>query len=106
MSVVLVVEDDEDIRDQLAEIITDAGYQVITARHGREALQRLAEGSDFKVILLDLMMPIMDGWEFRVTQRNDARFSHIPVILLSAAGDLEEKARELGVAGYLPKPFR
>ena len=69
---VLVVEDEEMIRDSLVEILADSGYDAIAAVDGRDALDKLRTGSPRPcLILLDLMMPIMDGWSFREQQRSD-----------------------------------
>jgi CheY-like chemotaxis protein len=82
---VLIVEDDDDIRESLAEILAGEGFGVRTARHGREALARLAEPPGPCVVLLDLMMPVMNGWELAGRMRDDARLAAIPIVALSAA---------------------
>jgi len=103
---VLVVEDDPDIRFGLAVLLEDEGYAVVTAANGREALARLqAMPVPPFVILLDLMMPDMDGWEFRAEQRSLPLLATIPVIVLSAAADLPTRTAKLGVAGVLQKPI-
>jgi CheY-like chemotaxis protein len=100
---VLVVEDDEDIRDVLATILHEAGYGVIIARNGEEALQRLRSGTARPcVILLDLWMPVMDGWQFREAQRKDSSLADIPVVALSGDGE----AHALDAAAYLRKPIQ
>lgn len=106
--VVLVVDDEPDIRRLVGEALRLEGYQVRTAGDGREALQRVAEERP-DLILLDLMMPVMDGRQFcSVLARAPTSTVHggrIPVIVLSADRHLHEQAEELGAAGYLTKPF-
>jgi CheY-like chemotaxis protein len=100
---VLVVEDDEDIRDVLATVLHESGYSVIIAKNGEEALQRLRTGTCRPcVILLDLWMPVMDGWQFREEQRKDSSLAGIPVVALS--GDREAQAFD--TAAYLSKPVQ
>ena len=90
---VMIVEDDFDVRTLFAESLNEAGYEVETASNGLEALDLLRElrgDHDTRrpgVILLDLMMPIMDGWEFRRQQQDDPKLSSIPVVAITAAGD-------------------
>jgi DNA-binding response OmpR family regulator len=98
---VLVVDDDPDILDALAEILEVEGYDVQRARNGREALQRLEQGLP-DLVLLDLMMPVMDGWEFA---RSLAPGARPPIIVLSADRNVSVKAREIGALGWLAKPF-
>jgi len=98
---VLVVDDDPDILDALAEILETEGYEVQRARNGREALQRLEQGLP-DLILLDLMMPVMDGWEFARSLAPEAR---PPIIVLSADRNVSAKAQEIGARGWLSKPF-
>jgi CheY-like chemotaxis protein len=100
---ILVVDDDPDILDALSEILEVEGYQVQRARNGREALQRMNEGASVPdLILLDLMMPVMDGWEFARTLRPGAR---PPIVVLSADRNVSAKAQEIGAIGWLAKPF-
>jgi two-component system, chemotaxis family, chemotaxis protein CheY len=98
---VLVVDDDPDILDALAEILEVEGYDVQRARNGREALQRLEQGLP-DLVLLDLMMPVMDGWEFA---RSLAPGARPPIIVLSADRNVSVKAKEIGALGWLAKPF-
>lgn len=103
---ILIVEDDEDIQSSLLGVLRGEGYAVETARNGREALEHLKKVSVLpRLILLDLMMPEMDGWTFRAAQREDAALAGIPVVLLSAAQRVEEEAIGLGVADCIPKPM-
>jgi CheY-like chemotaxis protein len=102
---VLVIDDDPDIRWTVAELLEDWGYAVTTAVHGKDALEQLRAGVRPCLILLDLTMPIMNGYEFRQAQRADPEFATIPTIVLSAAGNLAERARELEVDNVLRKPI-
>jgi CheY-like chemotaxis protein len=100
---ILVVDDDLAVQESLEEVLLSAGYCVSIASNGRVALDRL-QTSRPDVILLDLMMPVMDGWQFRDAQKRDHALADIPVIIISAAA--EENAAALGgVAARLPKPF-
>jgi CheY-like chemotaxis protein len=83
---VLIVDDDAAIRDALTTLLKDEGYYVATASNGVEALDTLRRGLRPCAILLDLMMPVMDGWDFRAVQRQDPVLSQIPVIVVTAAG--------------------
>jgi CheY-like chemotaxis protein len=101
---VMVVEDDGLIRESLLEVLADQGYQVIGAGNGREALAALATAPRPDVILLDLMMPVMDGRSFRDEQLRDPDLAGIPVVVLSAASDVLRVAADMGAAGVLRKP--
>lgn len=103
---VLIIEDDADIRDVLADILREEGYQVATAEDGIAALAWLERNPEPCIILLDLYMPVMDGEEFRAAQLRDQRRAHIPIIVVSAARDVDTRARALGAAGYLQKPLQ
>jgi CheY-like chemotaxis protein len=102
---ILVVEDDLATREALAMFLAGQGYRVTTAEHGRAALQLLRDDLHPDLILLDLMMPIMDGWEFRSEQLADPQLSDIPVIICSATGRLDEHADSLRACAYLDKPI-
>ena len=101
---VLVVDDDVDIRSVVSELLTDEGYQVKTAVNGRDALATLASWRP-DVILLDLMMPIMDGWTFLDTRQSNRRLSRIPVIVMSASHTLNRGGERLAVSDVVAKPF-
>jgi CheY-like chemotaxis protein len=102
--VVLVVDDDPDILEALSEILEAEGFEIRRARNGKEALDRL-EPDPPNLILLDLMMPVMDGWEFAQRMRQRPRVSGIPIIVLSADRNVSNKATEIGAMGHLAKPF-
>jgi len=99
---VLVVDDDKAIRAFLSEVLADEGFRVKTAVNGRTALDLLATGFRPCVILLDLMMPVMDGWQFRQAQAGNAALADIPVIVVSAAG--KDLLRRIEANAYLSKP--
>jgi two-component system cell cycle response regulator len=103
---VLVVEDDEDIRQMVALMVNGMGHKVYTATTGKEALARVHECQP-DIVLLDLMMPEMDGFEFCHHVRQDPDLRDLHIIITSAKGALEDKVRglELGAADYLTKPF-
>jgi CheY-like chemotaxis protein len=102
---VLVVDDDFDIRDTLQELLELEGLRVASAANGREALRQLRNGVRPGLILLDLMMPEMSGWEFRGEQLRDPALADIPVVILSATPDVARTANELRAAGFVRKPF-
>lgn len=99
---VLIVEDDLDTREMLGRFLELEGYTVETAENGKRALERLGSGVGACVILLDLMMPVMDGWQFRQEQIRDATLADIPVIVVSAAG--RERLERIHANAYLSKP--
>ena len=101
---VLVVDDDTAIRTLIADALEIEGYAVVTARNGVEALTKLSSTQP-DAIVLDLMMPVMDGRGFLAAYREDARHAQIPVLVLSASHNLGEIAPELGVRACLAKPF-
>jgi CheY-like chemotaxis protein len=102
-STILVVEDDPEIRESLCDVLGDRGYRVVAAANGQEALERLHESERPSLILLDLMMPVMDGAEFLAVLRNDPALATLPVVIVSAwskeAGLLREQ-----VEGIVKKP--
>jgi two-component system response regulator MprA len=104
-SSVLVVEDDADIRAALCSILAEEGYRVASACEGQDALRQLRAGLRPDVILLDLMMPVMSGGEFRVAQLRDPELAQVPVVILTADGRFQEQARALGAAAAFAKPF-
>ena len=101
---VLVVEDHADLRDMLTVLLESEGFSVETAKNGAEALKRLEAGRP-SVILLDLMMPVMSGDEFRTRQLADPRYSDVPVICMTAAHDGRARAETLRAQAYFQKPL-
>jgi DNA-binding response OmpR family regulator len=99
---VLIVDDEADIRDSLAEILVLEGYEVVTAENGKDGLA-VASRVRPTLILLDLLMPEMDGWAFRAHQRRDPELATIPVVIMSAVDNIRREASALG-AEYLVKP--
>jgi CheY-like chemotaxis protein len=102
---ILLVEDDFDVREALAETLREEGYDVDCACDGEEALQYLRRGARPGLILLDLMMPKMSGSEFRMVQKVDPTLRDLPVVLLSADSRMEDKARALEADGAIRKPI-
>ena len=102
---VLLVEDDLPIRDSLGEALAEEGFDVSTAGNGAEALERLRSGRRPSVIVLDLMMPVMDGWDFRQEQLGDPALRDIPVVIVSAVGFSGETIRmQFGDVAVFTKP--
>jgi CheY-like chemotaxis protein len=102
---ILVVDDDRDIRDTLIETLEDHGYRAAGAANGVEALTVLrTSAAPPCLILLDLMMPVMDGQGFREEQLKNPTWADIPVVVISAYSDVEAQARTLSVE-YMRKPL-
>jgi CheY-like chemotaxis protein len=100
MVTVLVVDDERDIREAVSEVLKDEGYAVVDARDGAEALDQLRAHHP-AVVLLDLMMPGMNGWEFCAARNREPDLSRIPVIVISALG----RVSGVDAAAFLQKPF-
>lgn len=100
---VLIVEDDPDLREMMAQLLTLEGFEAATAENGREALKYLRTNRAPDLILLDLMMPVMDGWEFKREQERDAALAGVPVIVLSALD--QARAPEVAAHAFLKKPL-
>jgi CheY-like chemotaxis protein len=104
-SLVMIVEDDRDLRESITEVLEDNEYCPIAAANGKEAMEQLKSSSEKPcVILLDIMMPVMDGWQFRAAQERDPELSEIPVIVLTAHGNIEEAESGMHPAACLKKP--
>jgi DNA-binding response OmpR family regulator len=103
---VLVVDDQEEIRELTATVLGAAGYDATAAASGREALRRVAEEA-FDLVLLDINMPGMDGWETLRLLRADERLAELQVVMFSVKGELADKIHSLqeGASGYITKPF-
>ena len=103
---VLVVEDDESIRESTKDLLESSGYAVECARNGEEAIQGLRRsGRSPNLILLDLMMPFKDGFQFCLEQQEDSILASIPVVILSADGNVEAKLEQLCAKAYIRKPM-
>jgi len=104
---ILIVDDDNDVRSALSEMLEEEGFSVEGAPNGREALARLRGGTVHPcVILLDLMMPGMDGWDFRTEQMRDPRLAEVPVVIVSASGFSRDSIRtQFRPAAYVEKPI-
>jgi CheY-like chemotaxis protein len=100
---VLIVEDDEDAREALVFFLQNEGYRVLEASHGVEALDHLRH-TDVCAILLDLMMPVMDGWAFRAEQMKDPHLATIPVAVITADENAMQQRAALGVEELMVKP--
>ncbi len=103
---VLIIDDDADIRGILVAALEEQGYRAISAANGLEALELLRIlPTPPSAILLDLRMPVMDGRQFCAEQRQDPLLSKIPVVVVSANGNVEEEASQVAASAYLRKPF-
>jgi len=100
---ILIVEDDEDLREMMAQLLSLEGFRAASVANGREALDYLEDAETPRVILLDLMMPVMDGWEFRRRQQANPAISSVPVIVLSALD--QTRATGLDATAFLKKPL-
>jgi CheY-like chemotaxis protein len=102
---VLIIEDDDGVAESLAAILREEGYVVESATNGAEALRRLEQRPLPTLILLDLMMPVVDGIDFRRRQLADPELSKIPIIIISARPDVAEQAQTLHADAFLQKPM-
>jgi DNA-binding response OmpR family regulator len=104
MGRILVVEDNNDIRESIVALLCDEGYEVLEAENGAEGL-RLLDSGDIDLVVLDLMMPVMNGATFRWKQRWESSSTDVPVLVLTSVQDGRKSAEVLDANGYLPKPF-
>jgi CheY-like chemotaxis protein len=104
MKTLLLVEDDEDLRDVVRDALQNDARRVLEAEHGRDALELIDKHGLPDLILLDMNMPIMNGWQFAQELR-DRQLWRVPVVVLTAAHDALRSAQEIGAAGFLGKPF-
>ncbi len=103
---ILIVDDDWSIREALRDLLADAGYQSAHARDGREALKYLhANAGSVSLILLDMMMPEVDGVQFLLRQQEDPVLTRIPVIMMTGNERLVRAGQFLGIREYIDKPF-
>ncbi len=105
---ILVVDDDPDLRGAIADVLHEEGYQVHCAGHGGEALEHLrkADLAQPSLILLDLMMPEVSGWDFLALQKADPHIAKIPVVLMSASSKAPAQGEVPGTVDALRKPFK
>jgi CheY-like chemotaxis protein len=102
---VLIVDDDADLAEVLGNVLRGVGFTSAVAHNGQEALEALRRDPGWSLVLLDLMMPVMNGWQFRVEQLGDPALAAIPVVALSGGVKMDDALVTLGVAGCLRKPF-
>ncbi len=103
---ILLVDDDESILSPLKEHLEEEGHVVTTAADGQQAFRMLRRGQRPDVIVLDAMMPVMNGWDFRSAQLSEPDFANIPVVVVSACGfNNRTVLSQFGVANYVPKPL-
>ena len=103
MATILLVEDNDDVREMMAVALELGGHKVMSAPNGRAALDVLRRSPRPSLILLDLMMPVMNGWELRTVLSRDPRLSAIPVVVVSAV--TTEVEQRLPDTPFLPKPI-
>jgi CheY-like chemotaxis protein len=102
---VLVVDDDPAVRELLLVALTGEGYDVATVGNGREALHHLRSHAETCVIIMELVLPVMDGRAFRIVQLRDRSLAWIPVVMMSAASDADRRAQDLGARFSVRKPL-
>jgi CheY-like chemotaxis protein len=102
---VLVIEDDPDLRQAMVAVLEACGYPAFGAANGRDALAVLHEGRRPGLIVLDLMMPVMDGWQFRIAQLRQDDLAAIPTVVCTARTDAEVRALSMGAVACLCKPL-
>ncbi|MFP2929316.1 response regulator [Pyxidicoccus sp. 3LG] len=101
----LVVDDDADLREALEEVLRDAGYEVLGASNGKHALEVLGAAQTLPgLVLLDMMMPVLDGGGFARAMRREEKWRDIPVLVFSASANARQVAEEIGACGHLRKP--
>ncbi len=105
LTTVLVVDDDAEIRQALAELLEDEDYGVRLAANGKEALELVSSGLRPDVILLDVMMPVMDGWHFLSARLKYPELVEVPIIIISAGQEAEREAHKVGVFEVAKKPL-
>jgi CheY-like chemotaxis protein len=101
---ILVVEDDTSIRELLVELLESEGYAVASVVNGLEGLKYLENHDSPDLILIDLMMPVMDGYSFRTEQLKNDKWSKIPTVVMSAEANAKEKMKSFNITAFLSKP--
>jgi CheY-like chemotaxis protein len=106
-ALVMIVDDSSSIRRHLARLVEDSGFRVITANNGAEALELLLNNKEPNLILTDVEMPHLDGWQLLEYVKSDDNFGHIPVVMVTSldADEYRERAFSLGAIDYIVKPF-
>ena len=102
---VLVVEDDDDLRESLAELLRLSAFPVVTAANGREAQDVLQGPARPALVLLDLMMPIMSGWELARWMHAEPTLVGVPIVAMTGVANPAEEARNIGAATWIAKPL-
>jgi CheY-like chemotaxis protein len=103
---ILVIDDEAPVRAVVMALLEDTDYDVIGAGNGLEAMASLhKDPSRFQLVLLDLMMPYMSGWDVLNTMRSQPTLASIPVVIMTAGANMRQQALDSGAAGYLPKPI-
>jgi CheY-like chemotaxis protein len=102
---ILVVDDNETARESLLILLRGEGFEADGVENGKDALRVLRDGYEACLVLLDLVMPVMNGWAFRAEQRRDPRLAHIPVIVFNATANPAQEGDRLGAVAGLQKPI-
>lgn len=102
---VLIIEDDESIRELLVELLESEGYVVSAAENGLQGIEFLKKNSRPDLILMDLMMPVMDGYTFRTEQMKNPQWITIPTVVMSAEASAKEKLKNYSITAFLTKPI-
>lgn len=100
---ILVVDDERTIRELVCEVLADEGYEVVGASNGAEALTALEQDGSFALVVLDMWMPVMNGWQFAAEVAG--RGVSLPIVVMTAAREARHRAEEIGAVGYIGKPF-
>lgn len=105
MKPIMVIDDNRDIREAIEQLLLSEGLEVVSATDGVDALDQLRHGKVPSVILLDSLMPLMNGVQFLAAIRREPKFAEIPVYIVSASGDFDGSIIEIGIQGFIHKPF-
>ncbi len=100
---ILVVDDERTIRELVCEVLADEGYEAVGAGNGAEALQAIEQNPSFALVVLDMWMPVMNGWQFAAEVAE--RGLKVPIVVMTAAREARHRADEIGAVGYIGKPF-
>lgn len=104
--IILLIEDDADIRESITDLLESEGYQLFTADNGLSGLKTLSTMNPLpSLILVDMMMPQMGGHDFCMEKSKIENYRQVPVVLMSADSDLEQKTKDAGATGYIKKPL-